>query len=97
MRGDAMVLGAGEAFTNNGMLTAGKGATVFSAHSVFFLNAPGSLQAGGDVSLNSRSDITISGFTGTAGSLTMNVAGTLLNSALIYAGNNLEAVYRPSA
>ncbi|EQC0981545.1 hemagglutinin repeat-containing protein, partial [Escherichia coli] len=55
-----------------------------------FLNAPGSLQAGGDVSLNSRSDITISGFTGTAGSLTMNVAGTLLNSALIYAGNNLK-------
>ncbi|WP_225379629.1 filamentous hemagglutinin N-terminal domain-containing protein, partial [Escherichia coli] len=85
MQGDAMVLGAGEAFTNNGMLTAGKGNSVFSAQRLF-LNAPGSLQAGGDVSLNSRSDITISGFTGTAGSLTMNVAGTLLNSALIYAG-----------
>ncbi|EJQ7867641.1 filamentous hemagglutinin N-terminal domain-containing protein, partial [Escherichia coli] len=79
MQGDAMVLGAGEAFTNNGMLTAGKGNSVFSAQRLF-LNAPGSLQAGGDVSLNSRSDITISGFTGTAGSLTMNVAGTLLNS-----------------
>ncbi|HGY6591516.1 TPA: hypothetical protein ACNTAF_005394, partial [Escherichia coli] len=78
-----------EAFTNNGMLTAGKGNSVFSAQRLF-LNAPGSLQAGGDVSLNSRSDITISGFTGTAGSLTMNVAGTLLNSALIYAGNNLK-------
>ncbi|ELX7332814.1 Contact-dependent inhibitor A, partial [Escherichia coli] len=87
MQGDAMVLGAGEAFTNNGTLTAGKGNSVFSAQRLF-LNAPGSLQAGGDVSLNSRSDITISGFTGTAGSLTMNVAGTLLNSALIYAGNN---------
>lgn len=89
MQGDAMVLGAGEAFTNNGMLTAGKGNSVFSAQRLF-LNAPGSLQAGGDVSLNSRSDITISGFTSTAGSLTMNVAGTLLNSALIYAGNNLK-------
>ncbi|EIY9325840.1 contact-dependent inhibition effector tRNA nuclease [Escherichia coli] len=89
MQGDAMVLGAGEAFTNNGMLTAGKGNSVFSAQRLF-LNAPGSLQGGGDVSLNSRSDITISGFTGTAGSLTMNVAGTLLNSALIYAGNNLK-------
>ncbi|HHY1713867.1 TPA: contact-dependent inhibition effector tRNA nuclease [Escherichia coli] len=89
MQGDAMVLGAGEAFTNNGMLTAGKGNSVFSAQRLF-LNAPGSLQAGGDVSLNSRSDITISGFTGTTGSLTMNVAGTLLNSALIYAGNNLK-------
>ncbi len=81
--------GAGEAFTNNGTLTAGKGNSVFSAQRLF-LNAPGSLQAGGDVSLNSRRDITISGFTGTAGSLTMNVAGTLLNSALIYAGNNLK-------
>ncbi len=89
MQGDAMVLGTGEAFTNNGTLTAGKGNSVFSAQRLF-LNAPGSLQAGGDVSLNSRSDITISGFTGTAGSLTMNVAGTLLNSALIYAGNNLK-------
>ncbi|MBB7161736.1 Contact-dependent inhibitor A, partial [Escherichia coli] len=89
MQGDAMVLGAGEAFTNNGTLTAGKGNSVFSVQRLF-LNAPGSLQAGGDVSLNSRSDITISGFTGTAGSLTMNVAGTLLNSALIYAGNNLK-------
>ncbi|WP_258126374.1 contact-dependent inhibition effector tRNA nuclease [Escherichia coli] len=89
MQGDAMVLGAGEVFTNNGTLTAGKGNSVFSAQRLF-LNAPGSLQAGGDVSLNSRSDITISGFTGTAGSLTMNVAGTLLNSALIYAGNNLK-------
>ncbi|HCQ8909588.1 TPA: Contact-dependent inhibitor A, partial [Escherichia coli] len=89
MQGDAMVLSAGEAFTNNGTLTAGKGNSVFSAQRLF-LNAPGSLQAGGDVSLNSRSDITISGFTGTAGSLTMNVAGTLLNSALIYAGNNLK-------
>lgn len=89
VQGDAMVLGAGEAFTNNGTLTAGKGNSVFSAQRLF-LNAPGSLQAGGDVSLNSRSDITISGFTGTAGSLTMNVAGTLLNSALIYAGNNLK-------
>lgn len=89
MQGDAMVLGAGEAFTNNGTLTAGKGNSVFSAQRLF-LNAPGSLQADGDVSLNSRSDITISGFTGTAGSLTMNVAGTLLNSALIYAGNNLK-------
>ncbi|EPP5527939.1 contact-dependent inhibition effector tRNA nuclease [Escherichia coli] len=62
MQGDAMVLGAGEAFTNNGTLTAGKGNSVFSVQRLF-LNAPGSLQAGGDVSLN---------------------------SALIYAGNNLK-------
>ena len=35
MQGDAMVLGAGEAFTNNGMLTAGKGNSVFSAQRLF--------------------------------------------------------------
>ncbi|WP_149015933.1 filamentous hemagglutinin N-terminal domain-containing protein, partial [Escherichia coli] len=50
MQGDAMMLSAGEAFTNNGTLTAGKGNSVFSAQRLF-LNAPGSLQAGGDVSL----------------------------------------------
>ncbi len=88
MQGDAMVLGAGEAFTNNGTLTAGKGNSVFSAQRLF-LNAPGSLQGGGDVSLNSRSDITISGFTGTAGSLTMNVAGTATGNISVNAGRDV--------
>ncbi|TAT62869.1 S-layer family protein, partial [Enterobacter cloacae] len=39
---------------------------------------------------NSLSDITVNGFTGTAGSLTMNAVGTLLNTALIYAANNMQ-------
>lgn len=89
MQGNAIVLSAGGAFTNNKTLTTGSGSSTFSAQNLM-LNASGSLQAGGDVSLTSRSNITVNGFTGTAGSLTMSATGTLLNTALIYAGNNLK-------
>jgi filamentous hemagglutinin len=89
MQGNAIVLSAGGAFTNNKTLTTGSGSSTFSAQNLL-LNASGSLQAGGDVSLTSRSNITVNGFTGTAGSLTMSATGTLLNTALIYAGNNLS-------
>ncbi|MBZ9368562.1 hemagglutinin repeat-containing protein, partial [Escherichia coli] len=49
-----------------------------------------SLQAGGDVSLTSRGDITLDAFTGTTGSLMLTVAGAVINTALLYAGNNLS-------
>nr|WP_270783846.1 hemagglutinin repeat-containing protein [Enterobacter cloacae] len=88
MQGNAIALSAGGALTNNGTLTIGNGSSTFNAQSLL-LNASGSLQAGGDVQLTSRENITVSGFTGTAGSLMMTAAGTLLNTALIYAGNNL--------
>ncbi|WP_305038496.1 MULTISPECIES: hemagglutinin repeat-containing protein [unclassified Enterobacter cloacae complex] len=88
MQGNAIAFSAGGAFTNSGTLTAGNGSSTFSAQSLL-LNASGSLQAGGDVQLTSRENITVNGFTGTAGSLTMTAAGTLLNTALIYAGSNL--------
>ncbi|WP_305145899.1 hemagglutinin repeat-containing protein [Enterobacter pasteurii] len=88
MQGNAIALSAGGAFTNSGTLTAGNGSSTFSAQSLL-LNASGSLQAGGDVQLTSRENITVNGFTGTAGSLTMTAAGTLLNTALLYAGSNL--------
>ncbi|KFB98694.1 putative heme utilization/adhesion exoprotein [Trabulsiella guamensis ATCC 49490] len=89
IQGNAIVLSAGGTFTNNKTLTTGSGSSTFSAQNIL-LNASGSLQAGGDVSLTSRGNITVNGFTGTAGSLTMAAAGTLLNTALIYAGNNLK-------
>lgn len=89
LQGNSLVLSAGGALTNNGQFTAGKGDTTFSAQRIL-LNAAGSLSAGGDVAFNSLSDITVNGFTGTAGSLTMNAAGTLLNTALIYAANNMQ-------
>ncbi|WP_052687191.1 hemagglutinin repeat-containing protein [Enterobacter hormaechei] len=89
IQGNAIALSAGGAFTNSGTLTTGNGSSTFNAQSLL-LNASGSLQAGGDVQLTSRENITVNGFTDTAGSLTMTAAGTLLNTALIYAGNNLS-------
>ena len=89
LQGNSLVLSAGGALTNNGQFTTGKGDSTFSAQRIL-LNAAGSLSAGGDVAFNSLSDITVNGFTGTAGSLTMNAAGTLLNTALIYAANYMQ-------
>lgn len=88
MQGNTLSLTAGGAFTNNGTLTTGDGRGTFSANSIL-LNASGSLQAGGDVQLTSRGDITVNGFAGTAGSLTIAAAGTLLNTALIYAAKDM--------
>lgn len=89
LQGNSLVLSTGGVLTNNGQFTAGKGDSTFSAQRIM-LNAAGSLSAGGDVVFNSLSDITVNGFTGTAGSLTMNAMGTLLNTALIYAANNMQ-------
>ncbi|MDY0418042.1 hemagglutinin repeat-containing protein [Enterobacter sp. 170198] len=89
MQGNGLVLSAGGVLTNNGQVTAGNGHSTFSAQRIL-LNSAGSLSAGGDVAFNSLSDITVNGFTGTAGSLTMNAAGTLLNTALIYTANNMQ-------
>ncbi|WP_249041522.1 hemagglutinin repeat-containing protein [Enterobacter cloacae] len=89
LQGNSLVLSTGGVLTNNGQFTAGKGDSTFSAQRIV-LNAAGSFSAGGDVVFNSLSDITVNGFTGTAGSLTMNAVGTLLNTALIYAANNMQ-------
>ncbi|HBL4971661.1 TPA: hemagglutinin repeat-containing protein [Enterobacter cloacae] len=89
LQGNSLVLSTGGVLTNNGQFTAGKGDSTFSAQRIV-LNVAGSLSAGGDVVFNSLSDITVNGFTGTAGSLTMNAVGTLLNTALIYAANNMQ-------
>lgn len=59
------------------------------------MNASGTLQAGGDVSLTSRGSIILDGFTGTAGNLLLNATGAIVNTALLYAGNNL-ALYANS-
>ncbi|MFA7907302.1 hemagglutinin repeat-containing protein [Enterobacter cloacae] len=89
LQGNSLVLSTGGVLTNNGQFTAGMGDSTFSAQRIV-LNTAGSLSAGGDVVFNSLSDITVNGFTGTAGSLTMNAVGTLLNTALIYAANNMQ-------
>lgn len=89
MQGNGLLLSAGGALTNNGQLTTGTAGSTFSAQSIL-LNGAGSLSADGDVQMTSRGDVTVNGFLGTAGNMTMNAAGTLLNTALIYAGNNLN-------
>ncbi|HGY1191389.1 TPA: hemagglutinin repeat-containing protein [Citrobacter braakii] len=89
LQGNGITLNAAGKLTNNGQLIAGSGTTALSGSQIA-MNASGSLQAGGDVSLTSRGDITLDGFTGTAGSLVLTAAGSIVNTALLYAGNNLS-------
>lgn len=88
LQGQSVNLATYGVLTNNGQITGGSGASTFSG-SAIAMNAAGTLQSGGDVTLNSSSDITVNGFTGTLGTLTLNATGNLLNTALLYAGNNL--------
>ncbi|EIT4523570.1 hemagglutinin repeat-containing protein, partial [Salmonella enterica subsp. enterica serovar Sandiego] len=89
LQGNGITLSAAGKLTNNGQLTAGSGTMALSGSQIA-MNASGSLQAGGDVSLTSRGNITLDGFTGTAGSLLLNATGSVINTALLYAGNNLS-------
>ncbi|EEZ5956473.1 contact-dependent inhibition toxin CdiA, partial [Escherichia coli] len=89
LQGNGITLNAAGRLTNNGQLTAGNGTTALSGSGIA-MNASGSLQAGGDVSLTSREDIALDGFTGTTGSLVLTAAGAVINTALLYAGNNLS-------
>ncbi|MFV8847586.1 hemagglutinin repeat-containing protein [Serratia fonticola] len=88
LQGQSVNLTAYGILTNNGQITGESGASTLSG-SAIAMNAAGTLQSGGDVTLNSQSDITVDGFTGTLGSMTLNAAGSLINTALLYAGNNL--------
>ncbi|WNJ81569.1 hemagglutinin repeat-containing protein [Cedecea neteri] len=89
LQGQGVNVRADGVLTNNGQIAAGSGASSLSGSRIA-LNGGGTLQSGGDVSLNSNSDIVINGFTGTRGSLTASAVGSLVNTALLYAGNNLS-------
>ena len=88
MQGQAVNLSAGGQLTNNGQITTGNGSSTLSG-STIVLNGNGSLQGGGDVTLLSRGGIAVNGFTGTRGSLTLSAPGSIVNTALLYAANNL--------
>ncbi|WP_255253713.1 hemagglutinin repeat-containing protein [Kosakonia pseudosacchari] len=94
MQGQAVNLSAGGQLTNNGQITTGSGASTLSG-SAIVLNGNSSLQGGGDVTLASRGNITANGFAGTLGSLTLSAPGSIVNTALLYAANNL-ALYAGS-
>ncbi|MCX8965703.1 filamentous hemagglutinin N-terminal domain-containing protein [Erwinia psidii] len=89
LQGQAVTLSAGGELVNNGLLTTGTGDSSLSANRIA-MNAAGSLQGGGNVALNSRSDVTLDGFTGTRGSLTITAPGSIVNTALLYAAQNLS-------
>ncbi|MFC7775936.1 hemagglutinin repeat-containing protein [Pantoea sp. GCM10028869] len=88
LQGQALTLSAGGDLTNNGQLTTGTGDSSLSGQRIN-MNSAGTLQGGGDVALASRSDIALNGFTGTRGSLTISSPGSIVNTALLYAGQNL--------
>ncbi|HKS33163.1 MAG TPA: hemagglutinin repeat-containing protein, partial [Enterobacteriaceae bacterium] len=88
MQGDALALSAGGALINNGTLTSGNGASTLTGDRID-IGSTGSLQGGGNIDLISRGNITLNGFTGTGGTLTLSAPGTIVNTALLYAANNL--------
>ena len=88
MQGQALTLGAGGSLINNGQLTSGSGDSTLSGNRIA-MNGSGTLQGGGNVNLTSRSDIALDGFTGTLGNLTLSAPGSIVNTALLYAANNL--------
>ncbi|WP_050568187.1 hemagglutinin repeat-containing protein [Cronobacter muytjensii] len=94
MQGQAVNVSAGGMLTNNKQITTGSGASTLSGSAVA-LNGAGSIQGGGDIAINSGSNITVNGFTGTRGSLTLSGPGSIINTALLYAANNL-ALYANS-
>ncbi|MCW6034167.1 hemagglutinin repeat-containing protein [Pantoea sp. JK] len=88
LQGQALTLSAGGDLTNNGQLTTGTGDSSLSGNRIN-MNSAGTLQGGGNVALISRSDVALNGFTGTRGSLTISSPGSIVNTALLYAGQNL--------
>ncbi|WP_210501622.1 hemagglutinin repeat-containing protein [Pantoea ananatis] len=88
MQGQGVTLNAGGDLTNNGQITTGGADSSLTGNRIA-MNGAGNLQGGGNVTLNSRSDVTLDGFTGTLGNLTISTPGSLVNTALLYAGQNL--------
>ncbi|WP_426426717.1 hemagglutinin repeat-containing protein [Siccibacter turicensis] len=88
LQGEGVTLSAGGQFTNAGKIAVGKDGATLSGSQIV-TNDGSTLQSGGDLRLTSRGNITLNGFTGTTGNLTASAPGSLLNTALLYAGNNM--------
>ncbi|MBS0883755.1 hemagglutinin repeat-containing protein [Pantoea sp. JGM49] len=88
LQGQALTLSAGGDLTNNGQITTGTGDSSLSGNRIT-MNGSGTMQGGGNVALISHSDVALNGFTGTTGNLTITSPGSIVNTALLYAGQNL--------
>lgn len=88
LQGEGVTLSAGGQLTNAGKIAVGKDGATLSGSQIV-TNDGSTLQSGGDLRLTSRGNITLNGFTGTTGNLTASAPGSLLNTALLYAGNNM--------
>ncbi|SQC92490.1 Filamentous hemagglutinin [Cedecea neteri] len=89
LQGQGVQLSAAGTLNNNGQVRAGYGESHLNAGQLN-LNGAGSVQAGGTLRLTSQNGINNAGFVGTAGDLIASAGGALLNSALLYAGNNMS-------
>lgn len=89
MQGQGVNLSAGSLLSNSGKITSGTRTSTLSGSQIN-LNDAGSVQGGGDISLTSRGDINVAGFTGTSGSLTLTAPGSIINTALLYAGQDMR-------
>uniref|UniRef100_A8GK56 Filamentous haemagglutinin family outer membrane protein n=1 Tax=Serratia proteamaculans (strain 568) TaxID=399741 RepID=A8GK56_SERP5 len=88
-QGQSVDVRSGGQLTNAGTLRGGSGEIRLEAAGLT-QNAAASLQSGGLVQLLSRGDISNNGFIGTAGTLLLSAANSLLNSGMLYAGGDMK-------
>lgn len=88
-QGQSVDVRSGGQLSNAGSLRGGSGEMRLEAAGIT-QNAAASLQSGGLVQLLSRGDISNNGFIGTAGTLLLSAANSLLNSSMLYAGVDMK-------
>ncbi|CAI1914868.1 MULTISPECIES: hemagglutinin repeat-containing protein [Serratia] len=88
-QGQSVDIRSGGQLSNAGSLRGGSGEMRLEAAGLT-QNAAASLQSGGLVQLLSRGDISNNGFIGTAGTLLLSAANSLLNSGMLYAGGDMK-------
>lgn len=89
LQGDAVLLTSSGNFSNQGSIVAGAGASRIAAHA-FQQAEAGSIQTGGDLTLESDTRASNHGFIGTAGDLLVKAGGALENTSLLYAGGTMR-------
>lgn len=88
-QGQSVDVRSGGQLSNAGSLRGGSGEMRLEAAGIT-QNAAASLQSGGLVQLLSRGDISNNGFIGTAGTMLLSAANSLLNSGMLYAGGDMK-------